>query len=180
MDAVADIAVIADAMQDQSPNNSVDGTSGHSDPGDRGHDPTYRGHDPVDRGHDPRDSGHDPGEHQRLSSLELENKLLKNEVASLNQEMASVIYRAKTAQTGRYIIHHCHVKYTFMCTGYVTNFCAEQDSWHGHIIEGFGAEMQDYFQIRFFCHNIPDYFVFVPYHILTSLSTSLLNLPQRC
>ncbi|XP_072031496.1 golgin subfamily A member 5-like [Amphiura filiformis] len=37
-------------------------------------------------------------QHQ-LSSLELENKLLKNEVASLNQEMASALNRAKKAQT---------------------------------------------------------------------------------
>ncbi|XP_070578497.1 golgin subfamily A member 5-like [Ptychodera flava] len=35
---------------------------------------------------------------QQLSSLELENKLLKNEVSSLNQEMASVVQRAKSAQ----------------------------------------------------------------------------------
>lgn len=34
---------------------------------------------------------------QQLSSLELENKLLKNEVSSLNQEMTSVIKRAKDA-----------------------------------------------------------------------------------
>ena len=38
---------------------------------------------------------------QQLSSLELENRLLKNEVASLNQEMASVIQRAKSAQDGK-------------------------------------------------------------------------------
>ena len=37
---------------------------------------------------------------QQLSSLELENKLLKNEVASLNQEMTSVIKRAKDAHQG--------------------------------------------------------------------------------
>ncbi|KAK2188634.1 hypothetical protein NP493_126g02011 [Ridgeia piscesae] len=35
---------------------------------------------------------------QQLSSLELENQLLKNEVASLNQEMSSIIQRAKSAQ----------------------------------------------------------------------------------
>ena len=37
---------------------------------------------------------------QQLSSLELENQLLKNEVASLNQEMSSIIQRAKSAQDG--------------------------------------------------------------------------------
>ncbi|KAJ8308640.1 hypothetical protein KUTeg_013514 [Tegillarca granosa] len=43
---------------------------------------------------------HTTGEtQQKLSSLELENKLLKNEVASLNQEMASVIQRAKDSQS---------------------------------------------------------------------------------
>jgi hypothetical protein len=42
---------------------------------------------------------HDDGD-ARVSSLELENRLLKNEVDSLNQEMAAVIQRAKNAQTG--------------------------------------------------------------------------------
>ncbi|XP_013084244.2 golgin subfamily A member 5-like isoform X1 [Biomphalaria glabrata] len=36
---------------------------------------------------------------RQLSSLELENRLLRNEVASLNDEMASVITRAKDAET---------------------------------------------------------------------------------
>lgn len=40
------------------------------------------------------------GETQTLSSLELENKLLKNEVQSLNQEMSSVVNRAKEAEMG--------------------------------------------------------------------------------
>ncbi|KAI0219039.1 Golgin subfamily A member 5 [Lamellibrachia satsuma] len=35
---------------------------------------------------------------QQLSSLELENQLLKNEVASLNQEMSSIMQRARDAQ----------------------------------------------------------------------------------
>ena len=34
------------------------------------------------------------------SSIDLENRLLKNEVASLNQEMASLVQRAKVSQTG--------------------------------------------------------------------------------
>ena len=42
------------------------------------------------------------GTQQQLSSLELENRLLKNEVASLNQEMTSIIHRAKSAQDGKY------------------------------------------------------------------------------
>jgi len=37
---------------------------------------------------------------QHVSSLELENRLLKNEVASLNQEMTTVIQRTKTATEG--------------------------------------------------------------------------------
>ena len=50
-------------------------------------------------------SGHhsnqgDGGVQQHLSSLELENQLLKNEVASLNQEMTSIIQRAKDSQKG--------------------------------------------------------------------------------
>lgn len=38
-----------------------------------------------------------------LSSLRLENQLLRNEVASLNQEMASLIQRAKDMQDGRHL-----------------------------------------------------------------------------
>lgn len=49
------------------------------------------------------DNGHEADIHEssdtRLSSLELENRLLRNEIASLNQEMASVIQRAKDSQT---------------------------------------------------------------------------------
>ena len=43
---------------------------------------------------------HDDDNKQATSSLELENRLLKNEVTSLNQEMASVIERAKNSQEG--------------------------------------------------------------------------------
>lgn len=39
-------------------------------------------------------------QNQILSSLRLENQLLRSEVASLNQEMASVIQRAKDLQDG--------------------------------------------------------------------------------
>lgn len=38
---------------------------------------------------------------QVLSNLRLENQLLRSEVASLNQEMASVIQRAKDSQEGK-------------------------------------------------------------------------------
>lgn len=38
---------------------------------------------------------------QVLSSLRLENQLLRSEVASLNQEMTSVIQRAKDLQDGK-------------------------------------------------------------------------------
>lgn len=37
---------------------------------------------------------------QRVSSLELENQLLRNEVASLNQEVTSALKRAKEAEEG--------------------------------------------------------------------------------
>ncbi|KAK7104738.1 golgin subfamily A member 5-like [Littorina saxatilis] len=46
----------------------------------------------------PESETHDVG-HTNVSSLELENRLLKNEVTSLNQEMASIIQRAKNAQS---------------------------------------------------------------------------------
>lgn len=38
------------------------------------------------------------------SPIELENKLLKHEIQSLNQEMSSVIIRAKTAQEGKSLL----------------------------------------------------------------------------
>ena len=37
---------------------------------------------------------------QQLSSLELENKLLRQEVSSLNQEMTSALDRSKKTQNG--------------------------------------------------------------------------------
>lgn len=40
------------------------------------------------------------GQEQVISSLRLENQLLRNEVSSLNQEMASLIQRAKDMQEG--------------------------------------------------------------------------------
>ncbi|XP_046351332.1 golgin subfamily A member 5-like isoform X1 [Haliotis rufescens] len=68
--ASADIEALADAMQ-ESPANSE-----HSSAGD------------IEK-----------GDNSQLSSLELENRLLRNEIASLNQEMASLIQRAKDSQT---------------------------------------------------------------------------------
>jgi hypothetical protein len=70
------VAALEDAMLEQSPSNSV-----HSNQETEPH-----------------------GElEQKVSSLELENKLLKNEVASLNQEMATVLQRSKDAQNGLYL-----------------------------------------------------------------------------
>ncbi|KAL0178205.1 hypothetical protein M9458_027099, partial [Cirrhinus mrigala] len=40
------------------------------------------------------------GQEQVISNLRLENQLLRNEVSSLNQEMASLIQRAKNMQEG--------------------------------------------------------------------------------
>ena len=40
------------------------------------------------------------GSQSQLSALELENRLLKNEVQSLNEEMNAVIKRAKDSQEG--------------------------------------------------------------------------------
>ena len=37
---------------------------------------------------------------RQLSSLELENRLLRNEVASLNEEMAGLISRSKDSEAG--------------------------------------------------------------------------------
>ena len=45
---------------------------------------------------------------QVLSSLRLENQLLRSEVASLNAEMASVIQRAKDLQDGKTPRRHSH------------------------------------------------------------------------
>lgn len=41
--------------------------------------------------------------HQEKSSLELQNQMLSNEIASLNGEMASVIKRAKESQEGNFL-----------------------------------------------------------------------------
>ncbi|OWF43826.1 golgin subfamily A member 5-like isoform X2 [Mizuhopecten yessoensis] len=67
-DGLADVAALADAMLEQSPSNSVHSNQGSETAGEA---------------------------HQKMSSLELENKLLKNEVASLNQEMSSIIQRSR-------------------------------------------------------------------------------------
>lgn len=45
---------------------------------------------------------------QVMSSLRLENQLLRSEVASLNGEMASVIQRAKDLQDGKTSDRHSH------------------------------------------------------------------------
>lgn len=47
------------------------------------------------------------GKSHELSNLRLENQLLRNEVQSLNQEMASLIQRAKETQTGRVRVRVC-------------------------------------------------------------------------
>ena len=61
----------------------------------------------VDVADDPETNGSSSGYHSThdsddatMSSLELENRLLNNEITSLNQEMTTVIQRAKTAQEG--------------------------------------------------------------------------------
>ena len=84
-DGNVDVATLAEAMLDQSPSNSV-----HSNQDQESHD----------------------GAQQNLSSLELENKLLKNEVQSLNQEMSSVVNRAKEAETGK-LVFTCTLKPQF-------------------------------------------------------------------
>lgn len=71
LDGTTDVAALEDAMLEQSPSNSV-----HSNQETEPHSELQ----------------------QKVSSLELENKLLKNEVASLNQEMATVLQRSKDAQ----------------------------------------------------------------------------------
>ena len=46
-------------------------------------------------------SGHNRADDHRISNLELENKLLRKEVASLNEEMVSVVQRAKEAEKSK-------------------------------------------------------------------------------
>ena len=75
LDGTTDVAALEDAMLEQSPSNSV-----HSNQ-------EVEPHREFE---------------QKVSSLELENKLLKNEVASLNQEMATVLQRSKDAQSGKH------------------------------------------------------------------------------
>ena len=55
---------------------------------------------PAGSDHSAPETDAQDGGNTRVSALELENRLLKNEIASLNQEMASVIQRAKDSQAG--------------------------------------------------------------------------------
>lgn len=65
------------------------------------------------------DSGHNDASSGYLSSVEdvsssssvlqHENQLLKNEIASLNQEMQSVIHRVQATQEGYYCIRLLHL-----------------------------------------------------------------------
>jgi len=69
---------LEDAMQDHSPRNSV-----HSN-----HDSVHSNQELESR------------DVMNTSSLDLENRLLKNEVASLNEEMSSLVQRAKDSEKG--------------------------------------------------------------------------------
>lgn len=100
LDGTTDVAALEDAMLEQSPSNSV-----HSNQETEPHSELQ----------------------QKVSSLELENKLLKNEVASLNQEMATVLQRSKDAQNGKWInlrfqkVHYCSLQYKSRCK--LSNYC---------------------------------------------------------
>lgn len=100
LDGTTDVAALEDAMLEQSPSNSV-----HSNQETEPHSELQ----------------------QKVSSLELENKLLKNEVASLNQEMATVLQRSKDAQNGKWINlrfqkeHYCSLQYRSRCK--LSNYC---------------------------------------------------------
>ena len=70
------MAALEDAMLDPSPSNSI-----HSNQELDSHD-----------------------NQMSTSSMDLENRLLKNEIASLNQEMTSLVQRAKDSETGTLIL----------------------------------------------------------------------------
>lgn len=53
----------------------------------------------------------------RVSNLELENTLLRKEVASLNEEMISVVQRAKEAEKSKFGLP---VKWSSLGNGYMT------------------------------------------------------------
>lgn len=59
---------------------------------------------------------------QVLSSLRLENQLLRSEVASLNGEMASIIQRAKDLQDGKTPGRHSHVFLSVIFSVYKISF----------------------------------------------------------
>lgn len=84
----ADVDIIADAMK-ESPVGS---------------DQSAPDSDHAEAGSEQKD--------RQLSSLELENRLLRNEVTSLNDEMATVITRAKDAESGS----------VSLCSKYETDF----------------------------------------------------------
>lgn len=52
----------------------------------------------------------DDSKSHELSNLRLENQLLRNEVQSLNQEMASLLQRAKETQEGRALFTSSRIK----------------------------------------------------------------------
>lgn len=79
------------------PVTSNNSDSGHEVQEDSSKENVSSGAVPAD--HNPAPS-HDGKSHE-LSNLRLENQLLRNEVQSLNQEMASLLQRSKETQEGR-------------------------------------------------------------------------------
>ena len=84
-----------------------------SDPGD---------HIVVDLTDDPETNGSSSGYHSNhesdegfVNSLELENRLLKNEIASLNEEMSTVIQRSRAAQEGTFQINDIEMFFFLQC-----------------------------------------------------------------
>lgn len=51
--------------------------------------------------HDTNTGSQRPADDHHVSNLELENMLLRKEVASLNEEMVSVVQRAKEAERSK-------------------------------------------------------------------------------
>jgi len=58
---------------------------------------------------------------QQLSSVEVENQLLRNEVASLNQEMQSVIRRIQSSNEGASIACFSTVGHKLVTVRYFSN-----------------------------------------------------------
>ncbi|XP_037359915.1 golgin subfamily A member 5 [Talpa occidentalis] len=86
------------AMEENPSGNHSAETSNNSDSGHEGQEDSSKENVPSNACADHNPAPNDDGKSHELSNLRLENQLLRNEVQSLNQEMASLLQRSKETQ----------------------------------------------------------------------------------